>query len=214
MNPFLLFLWIITHHITPLCAQSTTPYVSPLGSSEAAELRHKKTRLAMRSVNPLRWVTIPCGRREAATGFGRDLHLYFGGCLKPPWEPQCEKIIYGKFILYGGNPVNPARKKHFETHYFWYTHTVHLWCENKRQINNNGIEVFQTRKMRCFPRRVAIFRWQQSLWPSPSTRGLLSQELLGAIGQCLSRGAQFLKGDFVFLEPTIFQGRSVKTSGV
>ena len=111
-------------------------------------------------------------------------------------------------------PCKPCTKKHFETHYFWYTHTVHLWCENKRQINNNGIEVFQTRKMRCFPRRVAIFRWQQSLWPSPSTRGLLSQELLGAIGQCLSRGAQFLKGDFVFLEPTIFQGRSVKTSGV
>ena len=72
-----------------------------------------KTRLAMRSVNPLRWVTIPCGRREAATGFGRDLHRYFGGCLKPPWEPQCGKIIYGKFILYGGEACKPCTKKTF-----------------------------------------------------------------------------------------------------
>lgn len=158
----------------------------------------------MRYVNPLLWVTIPCGRREAATGLSgstspqKKEHIDTLEVAWLPWEPPVWVDNLRFFHLYGGNPVNLHEKTTLK-HYFG-THTVHLWCVSIRQINNNGIKAFQTKK--------------NALTLTPPWTFCLSQELLGAIGQCLSRGANFWKAIEAFLEPPFLQGRSVKTSGV
>ena len=166
------------NHYTPyntIWAQSTTPHVSPL---DLPKLR--SSAILFRGLQCA--MSIHCGESQYHVAGGklrlvcRDLHppkkkntSILWGLLKAALVHSAEKSSTGNSSFMEGKPVNPARKIHLK-HYFD-THTVHLWCENKRQINNNGTfrsfgpEKIRLRISQGELRYISVAK--KSLWPSP-----------------------------------------------
>ena len=169
------FLWIITHHITPYELNQQLHMFHPwiFRSCGAPQFYFEACNALCQSIAVSHNTMWQEGSCDWFVGIyippKKRTHRYFGGCLKPPWFHSAEKSSTGNSSFMEGKPVNPARKIHLK-HYFD-THTVHLWCENKRQINNNGTfrsfgpEKIRLRISQGELRYISVAK--KSLWPSP-----------------------------------------------